>query len=89
MRATVTLDDELLELARAYTGIQATSALVQSALRQLVQKEAAKRLAGLGKSSPTLNAIRDGQGQSAMIPSDLSVFTCSHSLGHRRAPRYH
>lgn len=49
MRATVTLDDELLELARAYTGIQATSALVQSALRQLVQKEAAKRLAGLGK----------------------------------------
>ena len=46
MRATVTLDDELLELARAYTGIQATSALVQSALRQLVQKEAAKRLAG-------------------------------------------
>ena len=38
MRATVTLDDELLELARAYTGIQATSALVQSALRQLVQR---------------------------------------------------
>ncbi|WZB64584.1 type II toxin-antitoxin system VapB family antitoxin [Achromobacter xylosoxidans] len=57
MRATVTLDDELLELARAYTGIQATSALVQSALRQLVQKEAAKRLADLGESSPTLNAI--------------------------------
>lgn len=54
MRTTVTLDDDLLEKARAYTGIQETSALVQQALINLVQKEAAKRLAKLSGSSPKL-----------------------------------
>ena len=54
MRTTVTLDDDLLEQARTYTGIQETSALVQQALVNLVQKEAAKRLAKLGGSSTKL-----------------------------------
>ncbi len=54
MRTTVTLDDELLDKARSYTGIQETSALVQQALINLVQREAAKRLAKLGGSSPKL-----------------------------------
>ena len=57
MRTTVTLDDDLLELARTYTGIQETSALLQQALTRLVQKEAAKRLAKLGGSSPKLKPI--------------------------------
>lgn len=54
MRTTVTLDDDLLEQARLYTGIQETSALMQQALVNLVQKEAAKRLAKLGGSEPKL-----------------------------------
>ncbi|MFY3131378.1 type II toxin-antitoxin system VapB family antitoxin [Achromobacter ruhlandii] len=57
VRTTVTLDDDLLELARTYTGVQETSALVTRALTQLVQKEAAKRLAKLGGSSPKLKPI--------------------------------
>lgn len=40
MRTTVTLDDDLLEKARAYAGIQETSALVQQSLITLVRKEA-------------------------------------------------
>jgi Arc/MetJ family transcription regulator len=65
MRTTVTLDDDLLELARTYTGIQETSALMQRALTQLVQREAAKRLAKLGGSSPKLKAIPRRQAEAS------------------------
>lgn len=54
MRTTVTLDDELLSQARSYTGIQENSALIQQALKTLVQREAARRLALLGGSAPGL-----------------------------------
>jgi Arc/MetJ family transcription regulator len=54
MRATVTLDDELLAKAKEYTGITKTSAVVNEALRALVQREAARRLAKLGGSQPDL-----------------------------------
>ncbi|MBR8657857.1 type II toxin-antitoxin system VapB family antitoxin [Achromobacter sp. Marseille-Q0513] len=65
MRTTVTLDDDLLELARTYTGIQETSALMQRALTQLVQREAAKRLAKLGGSSPKLKTIPRRQSEAS------------------------
>ncbi|AUA54823.1 Antitoxin VapB32 [Achromobacter spanius] len=68
MRTTVTLDDDLLEKARIYTGIQETSALVQQALTNLVQKEAAKRLAKLGGSSPKLKPTPRRQTET---PDDL------------------
>ena len=54
MRTTVTLDDELLSQARTFTGIQENSALIQQALKTLVQREAARRLARLGGSEPAL-----------------------------------
>jgi len=54
MRTTVTLDDDLVEQARYYTGIKETSALVQQAMTLLVQREAARRLARLGGSAPGL-----------------------------------
>lgn len=56
MRTTVTLDDELLSQARSFTGIQENSALIQQALKMLVQREAARRLARLGGSAPDLQA---------------------------------
>lgn len=65
MRTPVTLDDALLELARTYTGIQETSALLQQALTKLVQKEAAKRLAKLGGSSPKLKPVPRRQTKTA------------------------
>ena len=47
MRTTITLDDELLAKAQFYTGIREKSALVRAALKALVEREAARRLARL------------------------------------------
>ncbi len=54
MRTTVTLDDELLKDAEEFTGIKEKTALVNAALKALVQREAARRLARLGGSAPGL-----------------------------------
>ena len=54
MRTTITLDDALLESARAITGIQERSMLVHEGLRSLIQREAARRLILLGGSAPDL-----------------------------------
>jgi Arc/MetJ family transcription regulator len=56
MRTTVTLDDTLLADAQDYTGIQEKSALLNEALRALIQREAARRLALLGGSDPNAKA---------------------------------
>jgi len=57
MRTTLALDDELLAKAMEYTGIREKSALIREALRALVEREAARRLARLGGSEPDLAAI--------------------------------
>ena len=54
MRTTIALDDELMARAQAYTGIAEKSALVREALKALVEREAALRLARLGGSQPDL-----------------------------------
>ena len=54
MRTTVTLDDDLVEKARRYTGIKETSALMRAALTSLVQREAGRRIAALGGTMPGL-----------------------------------
>jgi Arc/MetJ family transcription regulator len=51
------LDDDLLARAQEYTGIQEKSALVREALKALVQREAARRLARLGGSQPHLSDV--------------------------------
>ena len=56
MRTTITLDDELLAKAQAYTGLKEKSALVNAALKALVEREAARRLALLGGTQPNLVA---------------------------------
>jgi Arc/MetJ family transcription regulator len=57
MRTTVTLDDELLAKAEQLCGHLERSALLKEALRALVQRESAKRLAALGGSEPALETI--------------------------------
>jgi Arc/MetJ family transcription regulator len=57
LRTTLSLDDELLAKAQAYTGIREKSALVREALKALVEREAARRLARLGGSEPDLKPI--------------------------------
>jgi Arc/MetJ family transcription regulator len=65
MRTTVTVDDELIAAAESYTGIKEKPALIRHALKALVEREAAKRLARLGGSEPDLKPIsrrRTGRG---------------------------
>jgi len=57
MRTTVTLDDELLARAEQLCGDLERSALLKEALRALVQRESARRLAALGGSEPELEPI--------------------------------
>jgi Arc/MetJ family transcription regulator len=52
MRTTLALDDKLVADAQEYTGIKEKSALVREALKALVEREAARRLARLGGSDP-------------------------------------
>jgi Arc/MetJ family transcription regulator len=52
MRTTISLDDDLIAKAQSYTGLEEKTALVREALKALIQREAAKRLANLGGSQP-------------------------------------
>jgi Arc/MetJ family transcription regulator len=58
MRVTVTLDDDLLATARELTGLQEASLVVREALKALVERESARRLARLGGSEPGLKLPR-------------------------------
>jgi Arc/MetJ family transcription regulator len=57
MRTTLALDDDLLAEAQRLTGTSEKSALVKEALRALIQRESARRLARLGGSEPGLQAV--------------------------------
>jgi Arc/MetJ family transcription regulator len=56
MRTTLALDDELLTEAQSLTGLEEKSALVREALKALIERESARRLARLGGSEPQLRA---------------------------------
>jgi len=57
MRTTLALDDDLLAKAQALTGLQEKSALVREALKALIARESARRLAALGGSEPDLEPV--------------------------------
>ena len=63
MRTTLVLDDDLLSSAQALTGLSEKTALVREALRALVQRESAKRLALLGGSEPQLQDVLRRQAE--------------------------
>ena len=54
MRTTLNIDDELLEQAQNLTNITSKSELIRRALKALVEKESAWRLAEMGGSQPDL-----------------------------------
>jgi Arc/MetJ family transcription regulator len=56
MRTTLALDDDLVAKAQAFTGMTEKSALVREALKALIERESARRLARLGGSEPALKA---------------------------------
>jgi Arc/MetJ family transcription regulator len=57
MRTTLALDDDLVSKAQAFTGLTEKSALVREALKALIERESARRLARLGGSEPSLKPI--------------------------------
>jgi Arc/MetJ family transcription regulator len=57
MRTTLALDDDLIREAQRLTGTSEKSALVRQALRALIERESARRLAQLAGSEPALSAI--------------------------------
>ena len=65
MKTTLNLDDELLRRAREYTGVQEKTALIHEALRQLISREAARRLAALGGSMPEFEPGRRRRAEKA------------------------
>jgi len=57
MRTTLALDDELLHKAQEFTGMTENTALVREALKALIERESARRLASLGGTMPKLKNI--------------------------------
>ncbi len=57
MRTTLALDDDLVKLAQEFTGVAEKTALMREALKALIQREAARRLAALGGTMPELEDI--------------------------------
>jgi Arc/MetJ family transcription regulator len=58
MRATVTLDDELVRQAQEYSGVTERTALLREALKALIHREASRQLAALGGTMPDLEYVR-------------------------------
>jgi Arc/MetJ family transcription regulator len=56
MRTTLALDDNLIEQAQLMTGLKEKSALIREALKALIERESARRLALLGGTEPELEA---------------------------------
>jgi Arc/MetJ family transcription regulator len=56
MRTTLALDDELIAKAQSLTGLKEKSTVVREALKALIERESARRLARLGGSEPDLKA---------------------------------
>ncbi len=57
MRTTLALDDELMADAQALTALQEKSAVVREALKALIERESARRLARLAGSEPKLKTV--------------------------------
>jgi Arc/MetJ family transcription regulator len=58
MRTTLALDDDLIEEAQQLTGLNEKAALIREALKALIARESARRLALLGGSDTKARAPR-------------------------------
>ena len=63
MRTTIALDDDLVRTAQEFTGIAEKTALVREALKALIERESARRLASLGGTMPSLKNIGRRRGE--------------------------
>ena len=58
MRTTLALDDDLVARAQTLTGLKEKSALIREALKALIERDSARRLALLGGTDPDAAAPR-------------------------------
>jgi Arc/MetJ family transcription regulator len=58
MRATVSLDDDLLRTAQEYSGLTERAALIREALKALIAREAGRRLLALAGTMPDIKEVR-------------------------------
>jgi metal-responsive CopG/Arc/MetJ family transcriptional regulator len=61
MRASVTLDDDLLKRAHEYTGLKERAELLREALKSLIAREAGRRLLTLAGTAPKIKDVRRRQ----------------------------
>lgn len=57
MRTTLNLDDGLLAEALELSGLEEKTAVIHEGLRALIAREKARRLARLGGTEPSLEAV--------------------------------
>lgn len=57
MRTTIALDDDLVRTAQEFTGMAERTALIREALKALIERESARRLASLGGTMPGLKNV--------------------------------
>ncbi|MGB9197187.1 MAG: type II toxin-antitoxin system VapB family antitoxin [Terriglobales bacterium] len=57
MRTTLALDDDLVRIAQQFTGVSEKTALVREALKALIERESARRLASLAGTMPALKKV--------------------------------
>jgi len=58
MRTTVALDDDLVRITQEFTGVAEKTALIREALKALIERESARRLASLGGTMPQLKNVQ-------------------------------
>jgi Arc/MetJ family transcription regulator len=57
MRTTLALDDDLVRVAQEFTGVAEKTALIREALKALIERESARRLASIGGTMPRLKDV--------------------------------
>lgn len=57
MRTTLALDDELVRVAQEFTGLAEKTVLIREALKALIERESARRLASLGGTMAELKSV--------------------------------
>jgi Arc/MetJ family transcription regulator len=57
MRTTLALDDDLIRIAQEFTGVSEKTALIREALKALIERESARRLASLGGTMQQLEDV--------------------------------
>jgi Arc/MetJ family transcription regulator len=66
MRTTIALDDDLVRTAQEFTGVAEKTALVREALKALIERESARRLASMGGTMPGLKKVRRRRGENRL-----------------------